>query len=353
MNECGIRVEFPEKNGQSLLAARRFVSIARCEAGAYFTVDVYPERSPRRPRRHFGAWQFPIPREKRVEVAVTPGGVALSADGLQIKPSNTINGGLREDGLYKIHLVVHDKEFRTLVETSFFQIIARKPEALDPAAHWPGSGRRNPARTEPAYLSLKSIAEMLRSFVAASNITAETSVLDVGCAHKPYYPFFARTGCRYIGAEIFDGQFVDAVWQAGSPLPFKDGEFDVAISTQVLEHAADPKHVIAETRRVLKPGGRIFFSAPFAWETHDYPADYWRFSEQALRLLFAEFSSVEIRPTGNSAQGLAELMNLRDHRNRGFLRNLKIRLRNRIGEMRIGARDDFAMPSNYVVTATR
>jgi arsenite methyltransferase len=39
-------------------------------------------------------------------------------------------------------------------------------------------------------------------------------------------------------------------------LPFPDGMFDVAVSTQVYEYVADLKAALAELHRVLRPGGR-------------------------------------------------------------------------------------------------
>ena len=39
-------------------------------------------------------------------------------------------------------------------------------------------------------------------------------------------------------------------------LPFADGEFDAAVSTQVYEYIADMKRALSELHRVLRPGGR-------------------------------------------------------------------------------------------------
>ncbi len=47
-------------------------------------------------------------------------------------------------------------------------------------------------------------------------------------------------------------QFVAA---PGEALPFPDGHFDVALSFWSLNHVSDPRQCIAETARVLKPGG--------------------------------------------------------------------------------------------------
>ena len=40
-------------------------------------------------------------------------------------------------------------------------------------------------------------------------------------------------------------------------LPFGDGSFDVAVSTQVYEYVADVAAALAEAYRVLRPGGRV------------------------------------------------------------------------------------------------
>src|SRR4051812_22521173 len=40
-------------------------------------------------------------------------------------------------------------------------------------------------------------------------------------------------------------------------LPFRDEQFDVAVSTQVYEYVEDIEGALAEARRVLRPGGRL------------------------------------------------------------------------------------------------
>jgi SAM-dependent methyltransferase len=48
----------------------------------------------------------------------------------------------------------------------------------------------------------------------------------------------------------------------GEFLPYRDEFFDVVVAADTLEHAFDPRKVLAEVRRVLKPGGVFAASLP-------------------------------------------------------------------------------------------
>ncbi len=43
-------------------------------------------------------------------------------------------------------------------------------------------------------------------------------------------------------------------------LPYEDGRFDAVVMLNVLDHVDDPEQALRETRRVLRPGGTLFFS---------------------------------------------------------------------------------------------
>jgi SAM-dependent methyltransferase len=48
----------------------------------------------------------------------------------------------------------------------------------------------------------------------------------------------------------------------GCQLPFASGSFDVVVSNHIFEHVSDSTALMAETWRVLRPGGFCYFSCP-------------------------------------------------------------------------------------------
>ncbi len=84
---------------------------------------------------------------------------------------------------------------------------------------------------------------------------------------------------------------------------------DGIVCTEVLEHVPDPFAAVAELHCVLKPGGLLLVTSPFAWPWHgteDYH-DYWRFTHQGWRLLLRHFSEVKIKACVWTEEGLALL----------------------------------------------
>lgn len=87
-------------------------------------------------------------------------------------------------------------------------------------------------------------------------------------------------------------------------MPFSE-EWDFILCTEVLEHCEDPFTACRSMWGALKPGGILMASAPFCWPDHhtpDYP-DYWRFTEQAWRLLLKDYSKVTVTPMEWSPEG--------------------------------------------------
>lgn len=152
---------------------------------------------------------------------------------------------------------------------------------------------------------MKPLAREITAF--AKSLPVQYDLLDVGCGSKPYKALF--TGAQtYTGLDIVEGPNVDIVGKAWE-LPLPDNSVDVIISTQVLEHTEQFEKTVSEMQRVLKPGGRIFISAPFAFQEHGMPYDYWRFTQSGLRSVFANFTIEQVKPLQGTIGTLYRLWN--------------------------------------------
>jgi SAM-dependent methyltransferase len=60
-----------------------------------------------------------------------------------------------------------------------------------------------------------------------------------------------------LGREAAIGKPVEVVSGRGEALPFESGRFDAAVSSLVLCSVDDPRRVLDEVRRVLRPGGEL------------------------------------------------------------------------------------------------
>jgi hypothetical protein len=63
--------------------------------------------------------------------------------------------------------------------------------------------------------------------------------------------------------------------------------FDAVFSISVLEHIAMPWVLAREINKVLEMGGVTFHATHFAWPLHEAPWDFWRFSDEGLKVLFS------------------------------------------------------------------
>jgi 2-polyprenyl-6-hydroxyphenyl methylase/3-demethylubiquinone-9 3-methyltransferase len=106
----------------------------------------------------------------------------------------------------------------------------------------------------------------------AQPIGAGLKALDVGCGAGLLAEEFARLGFDVVGVDPSavaieaasahaekSGLRIRYQVGAGEQLPVEDGAFDVVYCCDVLEHVADLPKVLAETARVMKPGGLYLF----------------------------------------------------------------------------------------------
>ncbi|HXM59067.1 MAG TPA: class I SAM-dependent methyltransferase [Candidatus Dormibacteraeota bacterium] len=152
-----------------------------------------------------------------------------------------------------------------------------------------------------------------RSIAAARSRVAVPSplVLDVGCGNRPYRDLFE--GCRYVGVDYFtEDTRPDAIMDA-TRLALAGDRFDIVFCTQVIEHVPDPADLVAETYRVLKPGGCLVLTGPFWWPHHEEPHDFQRFTRYGFANLLrrAGYEEFEITPEGGDWAQVFLAVNLR------------------------------------------
>ena len=95
----------------------------------------------------------------------------------------------------------------------------------------------------------------------------------------------------YVNVDLFALPGVDVVADA-EHLPFADSTFQRVECDAVLEHVRQPYEVMAEIRRVLRPGAFAHVVTPFCHPFHEYPRDYRRFTIDGLEELARPLSVV-------------------------------------------------------------
>jgi 2-polyprenyl-3-methyl-5-hydroxy-6-metoxy-1,4-benzoquinol methylase len=97
-------------------------------------------------------------------------------------------------------------------------------------------------------------------------------VLDLGCRDGALTRVYAG-GNEVVGVDADRDALAEAARQGiethwadlDEPLDFADGSFDVVVAGELLEHLRDPHRLVADARRVLRPGGTLVASVPNAY----------------------------------------------------------------------------------------
>lgn len=145
-------------------------------------------------------------------------------------------------------------------------------------------------------------------------------LLDAGAGQQPF-----RAQCAHLqyfaqdfGVYAPEGEGLQIkAWQYGElnyqgdvwNIQEQDAFFDVVLCTEVLEHVPYPNETLREFSRLLKPGGTLLLTAPFASLPHMRPHYYYSgFSREYYETQLAQhgFDVQEITANGNFFLYLAQ-----------------------------------------------
>jgi len=130
--------------------------------------------------------------------------------------------------------------------------------------------------------------DWLKKTLAA--VPAGSRILDAGagelknrryCSHLDY---LSQDFCQYGGqaggamreglqSTSWDTSRIDVVSDIAA-IPISDGSFDAVLCSEVLEHVPEPTRALDEFARLLKRGGKLIITAPFASLVHMAPYHY-------------------------------------------------------------------------------
>ncbi len=156
-------------------------------------------------------------------------------------------------------------------------------------------------------------------------------VLDLGCRSGAFTRHFLE-GNEIVGLDV-DAVALEKAAALGiepvqanveEPLPLEDATFDVVVAGELLEHLQFPEALVAEAKRVLRPGGVFVGSVPNAFRLQsrlrflrgrapeDDPTHLHMFSPGEIRALLAGLSDVRIEFVGGRYRRLSARLLARD-----------------------------------------
>lgn len=103
--------------------------------------------------------------------------------------------------------------------------------------------------------------------VSSLGLSSNSKILDVGCFPLHLFHDLEKKGYKVYGVssvhEPTKHPNVKVCDLENDPIPFEPDQFDLVIFTEVFEHLhSSPQKVVAEIKRVLKPGGYLIFTTP-------------------------------------------------------------------------------------------
>ena len=142
----------------------------------------------------------------------------------------------------------------------------------------------------------------------SSQTNVNDCLLDAGAGGMPYSRLF-----KHAQYESCDSKSVLNEIDSGTEMtnkhtfycdlgsiPRSENYFDKIICSQVLEHVKDPRKVVSEFYRILKPGGNLYITVPSIMGIHQAPHNYFNFLKFGLNEILndAGFNNIVIETQG-------------------------------------------------------
>lgn len=145
----------------------------------------------------------------------------------------------------------------------------------------------------------KSTRRNIDRLIAALPQERDAMVLVIGggTVGQGMGALYADPRLRVAAFDIYYSPNVQFIADAHN-IPLRDGTVDAVIVQAVLEHVLDPRQVVDEIWRVLKPNGLVYAETPFLQHVHEGAYDFTRFTESGHRFLFRRFEMLDSGASG-------------------------------------------------------
>jgi SAM-dependent methyltransferase len=129
------------------------------------------------------------------------------------------------------------------------------------------------------YFSALTNVELFKMlFESIDNSKVPLTIIDLGCGTKVFDVYFDQN-VKYVGIDFTGEASADILSDLGAGIPVANKVADIVILSETLEHIPDPFLLLTEISRILKTGGSVFISTPFAFPIHGRPFDFFRYTE--------------------------------------------------------------------------
>lgn len=99
-------------------------------------------------------------------------------------------------------------------------------------------------------------------------VKRNSMVCEIGVGGGKLLKYIARSGCHYVGFDIYDispvafGRRIQLFIASVEDIPLPDSSVDYIVSTEVFEHIPNFEKAGREMYRILKPSGQLIVSIP-------------------------------------------------------------------------------------------